>query len=70
MKTCPFNTTFNRQVITAQNLYGPQLYMPRLTAGIARALEPMLAYYPARNRGIIAGRVMETILIKQRQPHV
>ena len=32
VKARPFNTTFNRQVITARNLYEPQLKMPRLTA--------------------------------------
>ena len=70
-KARPFNTTFNRQIITAQELYGPQLKMPRLTAqDIAQGIEPMLVYYPARDRGIIADRVTETIMIRQRQPHV
>ena len=69
-KARPFNTTFNRQIIKARDLYGPQLKMPRVTArDIAKVIEPMLEYYPARDRGIIADRVTETILIRQNQPH-
>ena len=70
VKARPFNTTFNRQIIKARDLYGPQLKMPRVTAqDIAQGIEPMLVYYPARDRGIIADRVTETILIRQSQPH-
>ena len=71
VKARPFNTTFNRQIIAARDLYGPQLKMLQLTAGdVAQVIEPMLAYYPARDQGIIADRVTETIMIRQRQPHV
>ncbi len=70
VKARPFNTTFNRQVIAARNLYGQQLKMPKLTArDIRSVIEPMLAYYPARDRGLIAERVTETILTRQKQPH-
>ena len=69
VKAWPFNTTFNRQVITARGLYEQQLKMPRVTArDIAKVIESMLAYYPTRDRGIISDRVTETIFIKQLQP--
>ena len=62
----PFNTTFNRQVNTMRNLYGPQLHLPKFTrAEILGALEPLLLYYPQRDRGIITDRVCETILRRQ-----
>ena len=57
-----FNTTFNRQVSTMQSLYGPQLHLPKLTR---TEMEPLLLYYPQRDRGIIADRVCETILRRQ-----
>ena len=63
----PFNTTFNRQIISARNLYGSQLRMPKLTRDeICAELVPLLAYYPERDRGIIADRVCETILARER----
>ncbi len=69
-KARSFNTTFNQQIIKARDLYGPQLKMLWLTArDIAQVIEPMLAYYPVRDRGIIVDRVAKTILIRQSQPH-
>lgn len=62
----PFNTTFNRQVIHARNLFGSQLQIPKLTKEtILRELEEPLSYYAQRDRGYIADRVCQTILTRQ-----
>lgn len=62
----PINTTFNRQMIHAVNLYGPQLDIMRLTGSdIRKVIDEPLYYYPERDRGIIADRVMTTIEIRQ-----
>lgn len=64
----PFNTTFNRQIRTMQGMYGKQLYLPRFTGReLYEMLEPLLTYYAARDRDLIADRVCETILIRQKQ---
>ncbi|MBQ3413014.1 MAG: hypothetical protein IJG67_08275 [Oscillospiraceae bacterium] len=66
-KARPFNTTFNRQVIHARNLYGPQLHMPRFTEKELRLeLEEPLNYYAQRDRSFIADRVCQTILTRQK----
>ena len=63
----PFNTTFTRQMNSARSLYGKQLIMPKLNAAEVRdALQPLLAYYAERDRGIIADRVVECILLRQK----
>ena len=63
----PFNTTFNRQRNTARALYGQQLNMPLfIRREVIGILEPMLDYYAERDRGIIADRVCDVILIRQR----
>lgn len=67
-KARPFNTTFNRQVIHARNLYGPQLHIPKFTAEeLRRELEEPLNYYAQRDRGFIADRVCRTILTRQKE---
>ena len=67
LRARPFNTTFTRQMNTARRLYGEQLKIPRLTAAeIKSELEPLLEYYPARDRGLIADRVVKCILIRQK----
>ena len=66
-KAQPFHTTFNRQVIHARNLYGPQLHVPKFTAeALRRELEEPLNYYAQRDHGFIADRVCRTILTRQR----
>ena len=63
----PFNTSFTRQINTARALYGKQLKMPQLTRNdIMAELEPLLKYYAERDRGIIADRVIECILARQK----
>lgn len=62
----PINTTFNRQMIHAINLYGTQLNIMRLTTrDIKSALSEALDYYPDRDKGIIADRVHTTIELRQ-----
>ena len=67
-KARPFNTTFNRQIIHARNLYGEQLIIPRFSEQEIRlVLEEPLAYYAERDRGLIAARVCHTILTRQKE---
>ena len=67
-KARPFNTTFNRQVIHARNLYEPQLHISKFTAEELRLeLEEPLNYYAQRDRGFIADRVCQTILTRQKE---
>lgn len=67
-RACPFGTTFNRQAGAVQALYGAQLRLPKLSKEeIFARLEPLLQYYPQRDRGIITDRVCTTILLRQKQ---
>lgn len=67
LRARPFNTNFTRQMNTARRLYGEQLKMPQLTAAeIESELEPLLEYYPARDSGIIADRVLNCIFTRQK----
>jgi len=64
----PFNTTFNRQIKTMQSLYKKQLYIPKFTRNmLCEMLQPLLSYYAPRDRDLIAHRVCETILTRQKQ---
>ena len=66
-KARPFNTSFNRQVIHARNLFGTQLRVPEFTeAELRRELEEPLSCYAQRDRGLIADRVCQTILTRQK----
>lgn len=68
LRARPFNTTFNRQLHTAQGLYGKQLELPRFTRDqLMCELRPLLEYYPSRDRGLIADRVCETIMLRQKE---
>lgn len=68
LRARPFNTTFNRQLHTAQGLYGKQLSLPRFTnEQLVRELKPLLEYYAFRDRGIISDRVCATILTRQKE---
>lgn len=66
VKARPLETTFNRQVISSTALYGNQLIIPKFTSDELKDLlsEP-LSFYASRDRGIIADRVIRTILIRQ-----
>lgn len=67
LKARPFNTTFTRQMNAARSLYGKQLLMPTLSPeDIRKAVQPLLEYYPARDRGIITDRVTACILLRQK----
>lgn len=64
----PFNTTFNRQIKAMQNLYGKQLIIPKFTRSeLYELLQLLLPYYAERDQALIADRVCETILIRQKQ---
>ena len=68
VKARPFGTTFNRQIIQARSLFGSQLRIPKLTEEqIQKELAGPLSYYAERDRGIIADRVLKTILIRQKE---
>jgi len=63
----PFNTTFNRQMKTAQNLFGKQLVIPKIEKNeLYEILKPILLYYAERDRGIIKDRVTDCILKRQK----
>ena len=63
----PFNISFTRQMNTARGLWGSQFKMPKLTSeDIKSELEPLLEYYPERDRGLISDRVTQCILIRQK----
>lgn len=68
LRARPFNTTFNRQLHTVQGLYGKQLRLPRFAHDeLMRELRALLEYYASRDRGLIADRVCETILLRQKE---
>ena len=62
-----FHTTFNRQIKTMQGLYGKQLSIPKFTRDeLSELLQPLLPYYSTRDQALIADRVCETILTRQK----
>ncbi len=66
-KARPFNTTFNRQVINARSLFGPQLRIPKLTEeDLSHELEEPLGFYASRDRALIKERVIRTVLTRQK----
>jgi hypothetical protein len=67
LRARPFNMSFTRQMNTARAVYGKQLSMPALKReDIMEHLIPILEFYPKRDRSIIADRVMECILKRQK----
>ena len=67
LKARPFGTTFTRQRNTARNFYGQQLSLPLFKLEeLQEQLNPLLDYYPARDRGEIADRVTTCILQRQK----
>ena len=63
----PFNTTFNRQINTARNIFGRQLVIPKMGAGkLYNMLQPLVKYYADRDRGIICDRIIDCILLRQK----
>ena len=66
-KARPFQTTFNRQIRAMESLYGKQLEIPAFSrTQLAQKVESLLEYYPARDRDLIADRICETVLVRQR----
>lgn len=67
LKARPFNTTFTRQMKSAEDLFGRQLRTPQFSrVQISQIIEPMLEYYAERDRGIIADRVAECVILRQK----
>lgn len=67
LRARPFNTTFTRQMNAARSLTGKQLILPKLSAVVIReAVQPLLEYYPARDRSIITDRVTSCLLTRQK----
>ena len=67
LRARPFNMSFTRQMNTARSLYGKQLLMPIFNSkDIMEHLIPILEFYPERDRVIIADRVEECILSRQK----
>lgn len=55
----PFDTTFNRQVKSAQSLYGRQLQIADFTKNhLSKLLDKQLEYYPERDRELIKNRIL------------
>lgn len=64
LKAKPFNMNFTRQRNTVEALYGKQLKVAKATKNeIIGELKPLLEYYPERDRGFIADRVTECMLL-------
>ena len=67
LRARPFNMSFTRQMNTARSLYGKQFSLPIFKReDIMEYLIPVLEFYPQRDRAIIADRVVECILIRQK----
>lgn len=65
-KAQPLKIAFDHQIRTIENLYGKQLKIPSFTREqLAQMVGPLLEYYPARDRDLIADRVCETIMERQ-----
>lgn len=63
----PFNTSFTRQMNTANSLYGKQLAIPAMSVkDISHSLQPLLAFYAERDRGIINDRVTACLMLRQK----
>ena len=64
----PFHMTFNRQQNTVRALYGKQLTLPQFSRKeLLELLEPSLQYYAKRDQVLIADRVCEVILTRQKK---
>jgi len=67
LRARPFMSSFTRQMNAARSLYGRQLSMPALTKKELQAkLEPLLGFYPQRDRAFISDRVIECIMSRQK----
>lgn len=63
----PFNMTFNRELKTTQSLYGKVLKMPKFTqTELQEILDPLLEFYPLRDKFIISERINTTIFERQK----
>ena len=68
LRARPFGTSFNRQMHTAQTLYGRQLQIQRFRREeLMEMLRPLLECYAPRDRGLIADRVCAAVLLRQKE---
>lgn len=64
----PFGMTFNRELKSTRALFGSVLELPRFSRdNLKEMLSPLLEYYPKRDIGVIADRVIGCILERQKQ---
>lgn len=69
IKASPLGMTFNRELSTVRNLYGNVIEIPKFDIDtLFEILQPMLEYYPQRDRVVISDRVIECVI--QRQKHL
>lgn len=67
LRARPFNMSFTRQMNTARSLYGKQFSTPIFKReDIMKYLIPILEFYPQRDIAIIADRVVECVLTRQK----
>lgn len=67
IKASPLGMTFNRELNTVRNLYGKVIELPKFDKSmLSEILQPMLDYYPERDRGIISDRVIKCIIQRQK----
>ena len=68
LRARPFGTSFNRQMHTAQTLYGRQIQIQRFRREeLMEMLRPLLECYAPRDRGLIADRVCAAVLLRQKE---
>lgn len=67
LRSRPFNISFTRQMNTVRKLYGHQFKVPAFTQNhIIKLIQPLLQYYPERDRDIISNRMVACILTRQK----
>lgn len=66
MRAKPLNMSFTRQKNTVEGLYGKQLEISHFSkSDIIEKIQPLLEYYPERDRGYITDRVVACIMTRQ-----
>ncbi len=67
IKASPLGMTFNRELNTVRNLYGKVIELPKFDRNtLSEMLQPMLEYYPQRDRGLISDREIECVIQRQK----
>ena len=67
IKASPLGMTFNRELNTVRNLYVKVIDLPEFDRNtLSEMLQPMLEFYPQRDRSIISDRVIECVIQRQK----